>query len=112
MGGGWLFGTREYITTHKKNLIKKKVTWNKTNHVLVENELNELPGKGKAIWTKGLIKDLINKYSILNGPKYFCSGTLQNYFVFIPVKKCIKYFSGTTRIYLWKSNGMSEVLKI
>ena len=26
----------------------------------------------------------------------------------IPDKKYIKYFSGTTRIYSWKSNGMSE----
>ena len=33
---------------------------------------------------------------------------LQNYLVFIPAKKCIKYFSDTTRINSWKSNGMSE----
>ena len=32
----------------------------------------------------------------------------QNYLVFIPTKKYIKYFSGTTRIESWKSNGMSE----
>ena len=37
--------------------------------------------------TEGLTKDLISKYSILNGAKYFCSGILQNYFVFIPAKK-------------------------
>ena len=51
---------------------------------------------------------MINKYSILNGAKYFYSGILQNYFVFIPAKKYIKYFSGTTQINLWKSDGMSE----
>ena len=28
--------------------------------------------------------------------------------MFIPDKKYIKYFNGTTKIYLWKSNGMSE----
>ena len=33
---------------------------------------------------------------------------LQNYFVFVPAKICIKYLSGITWIYLWKSNGMSE----
>ena len=58
--------------------------------------------------TKRLTKDLINKNSILNGAKYFYSGLLQNYFVFIPAKIYIKYFSGTTRIYSWKSNGISE----
>ena len=35
-------------------------------------------------------------------------GILQNYFVFVSAKTYIKYFSGTTEIYLWKSNGMSE----
>ena len=51
---------------------------------------------------------MINKYSILNGAKYFSSGIIQNYSVFIPAKKYIKYFNGTTQIYLWKSNGMPE----
>ena len=51
---------------------------------------------------------MINKISILNGTKYFSSGIFQNYLVFIFAKKYIKYFSGTTRIDLWKSNGMSK----
>ena len=71
----------------------KNVTSNK--HVVVENELNELSEKVKAISAKESMKTLINKYSILNGEKYFYSGILQNYFVFIPAKKYIKYFSGT-----------------
>ena len=50
----------------------------------------------------------MNKFSILNGVKYFFSGIFQNYFVFIPAKKCIKYFNGTTCIDLRKPNGMSE----
>ena len=62
----------------------KKLTLNKTKHVLVQNELNELSEKVKAISTKGLTKDLINKYSIVNGAKYF-SRILQNYFIFISV---------------------------
>ena len=49
----------------------------------------------------------MNKFSILNGAKYFSSGIFQNYLVFIPAKY-IKYFSATTRIDSWKSNGMSE----
>ena len=73
----------------------KNVTSNKTKHVVVENELNELSEKVKTISAKGSTKTLINKCSILNGEKYFYSGILQNYFVFIPAKKYIKYFSGT-----------------
>ena len=40
-------------------------------HALVENGLNELLETIKAISTKGLTKDLINEYSILNDTKYF-----------------------------------------
>ena len=87
--------------------LNKKVTSNKTKHVLVENELNDLSKKVKAISTNELTKDVINKYSPFNGAKYF-SRILQNYFTFIPSKKYIKYFSATTRICFWKSNGMSK----
>ena len=51
---------------------------------------------------------MINKFSILNGAKYFSLVIFQNYLGFIPAKKCIKYFSDTTRIESWKSNGMSD----
>ena len=54
----------------------KDVTSNK-------NELNELSKKVKAISTKGLTKDLINKFSILNRTKCFSSGIFQNYLVFL-----------------------------
>ena len=57
---------------------------------------------------KILTKDLINKFSVLNGAKYKYSGIFQNYLAFIPAKKYIKYFGGTTWIDLWKPNGMSE----
>ena len=50
----------------------------------------------------------MNKFSILNGVKYFSLGIFQNHLVFIPTKKYIKYFSGTTRIASSKSNGISE----
>ena len=49
---------------------------------------------------------MIDKFSILNGAKYFCSGIFQNYLVFIPANKDIKYFTGTTGIESRKSNGM------
>ena len=51
---------------------------------------------------------MINKFSILNGAKYFSSAIFQNYLVFIPAKNYTKYFSGTTKIDSSKSNGMSE----
>ena len=51
---------------------------------------------------------MISKFSIFNGAKYFSSGMFQNYLVFIPAKKYIKYFSGTTQMILRKSNGISE----
>ena len=79
----------------------KTVTSNK-------NELNELSRKVKAASTKGLTKDFIDKISILNGTKYFSLGIFQNYLVFIPNIKYIKYFHGNTQIYSWKPNGMSE----
>ena len=36
-----------------------------------ENELNKLSKKLKVISTKGLTKDLINKFSIINGQNIF-----------------------------------------
>ena len=51
---------------------------------------------------------MINKFSIFNGAKYFSSEIFQNYLVFIPAKKYIKNFSGTTWIESWKPNKMSE----
>ena len=92
---------------HKLKNLNKNVTSNKTKHVLVENELNELFQKVKAVSTKGLTKDLIDKFCILIRAKYFSSGTFRNYLVFIPAKKYIKYFSSTTQIDSWKSNRMS-----
>ena len=53
-------------------------------------------------------KSLINKYSTLNGAKYFSLGMFQNYLIFIPAKTYIKYLCGITGIDSWKSNGISE----
>ena len=76
--------------------------------MLHQIKLNEPSKKVNVISTKELTKDLINKFSILDGTKYFSSGIFQSYLVFIPAKNYIKYFSGTTRIDSWKSSVMSE----
>ena len=52
-------------------MIIKNVTSNKTNHVLIETELEGLSIKAELISTKGLTKELINGYSTLKGVKYF-----------------------------------------
>ena len=51
---------------------------------------------------------MIDKFSILSGAKYFSLGIFQNYLVFIPAIKYIKYFRGTVQIYSWKSDRISE----
>ena len=48
--------------------------------------------KVETISTKGLPKDLINKFSIPNGSKYFSLGKFQHYLVFLPVKKAHQMF--------------------
>ena len=85
----------------KLNNLNKNVTSNK-------NELSEPFEKVKAISTKGLTKNLINKFSIL-----FINIFLQEYFKIIyylyQLKNTIyKYFSATIQIGLWKFNGISE----
>ena len=52
-------------------LLRKKVVSNKTRHVKAEKQLNDPAEKVKLVSTKGLTKDLINNFSILNGGKYF-----------------------------------------
>ena len=61
----------------------------------------------KKYQKKGLRKDFVNKFSILNKARYFSSGVFQKILVFIPAKKYIKYFSNTDRIDSWKYNGIS-----
>ena len=70
-------------------------------HVLVENELNELPKKVKAILTKD--------YSFFLGKIYFTSNDgLQNMFVYQPTFNVLelKKDKGTEYIIGWKSKGV------
>ena len=38
----------------------------------------------------GLVKDLINIFSVFNREKHFSSGIFENYLIFIPAKNYIK----------------------
>ena len=81
------------------NFVQKTDFDNKLKYVTSnKNELNILPKKVRAMSTKRLIKDLINRFSIINGANHFSSGIFQNYLVFIPGKKQSNYFNGTTWI--------------
>ena len=51
---------------------------------------------------------MIDKFSIINGAKYFFLGIFQNYLVFIPAKINIKYFTSTSQVESCKSNGISK----
>ena len=93
---------------NKVKNINEKATSNKTKHVLVENELDELSEEVELISTKELTKDLINEYSILKGAKKFYLGALQNYLVFISANKYNEFYSDTEQICSSKSEGMSE----
>ena len=63
--------------------------------MLHQIKMNELSKKVKTISTKGLIKDLIDKFSILNEAKKFSLGIFLSYLLFIPAIKYIKYFHST-----------------
>ena len=95
------------------NFVKKTDFGNKLRDVTSnKNELNELSKNVKAISTTGLTKKLINTF-ILNGAKYFSLEIFQNYLLFIPTKKYIKYFSGTTGVTIGNlMECQKKVLKI
>ena len=61
----------------------KKINFNNKLKVVTsnKNELIELSNKIKAISTKRLTNDLIDKFSILNSAKYFSLGIFQNYLI-------------------------------
>ena len=73
----------------------------------LKKKLHDQGKKVKLISTKRLTEDLINKYSILNGAKYFSSDELQNYLVFVSTRN-IQLFSNRSKIYWSKSAGISE----
>ena len=71
----------------------RKITLNKSKHLLVENELNKL-------------KTFDSSYFI--GKSHFDEDGTQNYLVFQPVNKYFKLITNTLSILLWQSKGLSN----
>ena len=64
--------------------------------------------KKEIIPPKGLTADLINKYSIFNGTKYFSTSGLQNYLVFDLIKRNKVHIKFSTVVKIsWESTGLS-----
>ena len=70
-----------------------KITPNKTKHLLVENELNKLKTFDLSYFTS---KD------------YFENDGMQNYLVFQPINKYLKFNPKTGLLSQWKSKGLSD----
>ena len=64
--------------------------------------------KVEAISTKGLTKDLINAYKILNRATYFYSGTLQNHLIYFSYKDNFTFFTNIRKFLSWESIGLSQ----
>ena len=76
----------------KLSRINRKITENKTENVLVKNELNKL-------------KTFDSSYFI--GKSHFEEDGTQNYLVFQPINKYFKVITNTDYISSWKSKGLS-----
>ena len=72
--------------------LNRKITTNKSKHLLVENELNKL-------------KTFDLSYFI--GKSHFEEDGTQNYLVFQPLNKYFKVITNTDYISSWKSKGLS-----
>ena len=84
----------------KLSSLNKKITQNKTKHLLVENELSKL-------------KTFDSRYFI--GKSHFEEDDVQNYLVFQPKIKHFKVnaITNTDYVSLWKSKGLSsETIKL
>ena len=76
----------------KLSRINKEITENKTEYLLVKNELNKL-------------KTFDSSYFI--GKSHFEEDGTQNYLVFQPLKKYSKVINNTDYVSSWKSKGLS-----
>ena len=76
----------------KLSRLNRKITKNKTDHLIVQNELNKL-------------KSLDSYYFI--GKSHFEEDGVQNYLVFQPINKYFKVITNTDYVSSWKSKGLS-----
>ena len=76
----------------KLSSLNKKITQNKSKHLLVENELNKL-------------KTFDSSYFI--GKSHFDEDGTQNYLVFQTLNKYFKLITNTSSILSWQSKGLS-----
>ena len=77
--------------------LNRKITQNKSKHLLIENELNKL-------------KTFDSGYFI--GKSHFEEDGTQNYLVFEPINKYFKLITNTDYVSSWKSKGLlSESIK-
>ena len=83
--------TKTYFDAKLSNL-NKKITKNKSKHLLVENELNKL-------------KTFDSSYFI--GKSHFDEDGTQNYLVFQPMSKYFKLITNTLSILSWQSKELS-----
>ena len=82
----------------KLSSLNRKITQNKSKHLLVENELNKL-------------KTFDTGYFI--GKSHFGKDGTQNYLVFQPMYSYFKMITNTDSISSWKSKGLSpESIKL
>ena len=86
--------TKTYFGAKVSNL-NRKITQNKSKHLLVENELNKL-------------KYFDPSYFI--GKGYFGEDGTQKYLVFQPMYRYFRMITNTNYISSWKSKGLSKVL--
>ena len=77
----------------KLSSFNRKITSNKTKHLLVENELKKLKTFDLCYFTC---------------KSHFEEDGTRNYFVFQPLNKCFKIITNTKYISSWQSKGLSD----
>ena len=73
--------------------LNRKITKNKTDHILVQNELNNLKKFDSSYFTS---------------KNYFENDVIQNYLVFQPIDNYLKFNPKTGLLSEWKSKGLSD----
>ena len=85
----------------KLSSINRKITSNKTKHLLVENVLKEL----KKLSEKSA---LVMCYIFITTSRFDGGDGFQDYLIFQPVHRYIKIITNTKYISEWKSKGLPD----